>query len=901
MSNRYSTIFESKLPAFIKDDPAYSRFIEFFAAYYKWFDDTYAIYGFGDKLDIDSGFQEFYAYYAADFLPYFPDIDTIAADKIKLLKINKELYTSKGIPDSFKFLFRALYNTNVEVYPTSDFILKPSDGKWIVPKSIKIKSTDQRFLNINNFKIFGETSKSIGVVEKSKINGKFTQIYLSNIQRVFSSSETIKVLDYDNKEVYFLNGEYIKYDKYPPEGAIALSSKIIGSLSNVTINPNRRGKYYKVGDPVVLTDGFSELTENPVGASAIISEVTTGQIQKVVITKNGYGFRTYPNSEIQVIKSDGVVDANALCIISLVDDSHPANVAYVTNDCIEDNYTIALGANNFNFSRTANANTQLKNCFSYLAYTTYPITAVTVRNGGGGYEEPPVLEFHSSFNANTLNAYRQDIDDLGILAPIDIINGGQGYNVTNDTINISGGSGSFAYARIKSVNANGAITAVEYYYNTANPYSIGGMGYNTANLPTVNVSSATGSNSILTIPAILGTGVEYTLETDRIGAITKISLIDNGEDYISTPNVSLRVQDIVITGTTVESINPDTCIIYQGNLQTPAFYGKIKSVSSIYFNPQTSEQVFSIRVYDYRGAISGVTSCNVYNTITESIASVVQLQSDYTTTTYKNGIKIFGDGSAKATAAFLDGLIADEGRYLNTDGQPSAHSVIQSDVYNYFTYILTAEKDYDSYKDTIKNLLHPIGTQLITRNLLKSESRFTVSSNSSIHTGIHVIGISTLVKQNDNTAINFSNTINVYANVDLDTIFTTNSTISIIGHNNFYIYSTINHIDTSNSRIQLDDSVQYKFPNVYNGYTVSNSVIITNNNYSDTKYSMNTFIGIGDAITIGNNSPIAIDAILGNTLYFTNTLNPSGNVSYTANVTIIKDLSSNNITKYTTV
>ena len=89
MSTKYTSLFEYKLPAFIRDDPAYSRFIEFFTAYYQWFHDTYDIYGFGGKLDIDSGFNEFYAYYAADFLPYFPDIDTIAADKVKLIKIIK--------------------------------------------------------------------------------------------------------------------------------------------------------------------------------------------------------------------------------------------------------------------------------------------------------------------------------------------------------------------------------------------------------------------------------------------------------------------------------------------------------------------------------------------------------------------------------------------------------------------------------------------------------------------------------------------------------------------------------------------------------------------------------------------------------------------------------------------
>ena len=92
MSTKYTTIFQNKLPAYIKDDPSYSRFIDFFTAYYQWFDDTYDIYGLGSKLDIDYGFEEFYAYYYQDFLPYFPDIDTIAADKVKLIKIIKELY-----------------------------------------------------------------------------------------------------------------------------------------------------------------------------------------------------------------------------------------------------------------------------------------------------------------------------------------------------------------------------------------------------------------------------------------------------------------------------------------------------------------------------------------------------------------------------------------------------------------------------------------------------------------------------------------------------------------------------------------------------------------------------------------------------------------------------------------
>jgi len=398
MSTKYSTIFASKLPAFIADDPAYSRFIQFFEAYYNWFDDTYDIYGLGEKLDIDSGFEQFYPYFAQDFLPYFPDIDTIATDKVKLIKIAKELYKAKGIPDSFKFLFRALFNVHAEVYPTSQFILRPSYGRWLVPKSIKIKSTDSNFLHINNFKIFGETSKSIATIEQSKVNGKFIQIYISNIQRLFMSGETITILDYDNNPVYFFNGEYFPYtDKYPV-GSVKLTSKIIGSLSNIDIVPARRGKYYTVGDPVVITGGLNTQIANPIGAKAIISEITTGQIQNIVVTKGGYGYRVAPNSSV-IVTND--VSGTADCQVSVVDGSLGSNVAYISNDCIENQLFVNIGAANYNFSSTANANTQLSNFFNLIGYPVYPIIAITVLNGGGGFTSEPILNVQSTFTANT--------------------------------------------------------------------------------------------------------------------------------------------------------------------------------------------------------------------------------------------------------------------------------------------------------------------------------------------------------------------------------------------------------------------------------------------------------------------------------------------------------------------
>lgn len=900
MTTKYTAILESKLPAYIRDDPAYSRFIEFFTAYYQWFDDTYDIYGLSDKLDIDNGFKDFYSYYAADFLPYFPDVDTIAADKVKLIKIIRELYQSKGIPDSFKFLFRALYNTNIEIYDTSQYVLKASDGKWIVPKSIKIKSLDVDFLNINNFKVLGLTSKSIGIIEKSKINGKFTQIYLSNIQRLFTSGETIKILDYDNKDVYFLNGKYVHYDRLDqiPTGAVLLTSKIIGSISNIDIVSTRRGKYYKVGDPVVITDGFSNGAENPIGAIAQVSEVTTGQILNVVITDGGYGYNTFPNTTIDVVKSDGNIDSNANCIVSVVDTSKPANVAYISNDCIEDNLFITLGNTSFNFSKQADANTTLQNCFSFVQFATYPIIAVSVRNGGGGYEEQPILNFNSVFVANTVSNYPQHLESLGILAPIQIVDPGLGYTA-NDTLAVSGGDGNFAYAKINSVNTAGAITSVSYYNNANTPYSLGGMGYNNLNLPIVTVNSSLGANAQLIIPAILASGAEYTLETDKIGAITKIVLTETGEDYVKTPNVSLRVKDIVVTGNYIENINA-TNIIYQGTLENPTFICNINLVTTIYYNLLTNDQLFSVRIYDFKGNINPSQPLIVYDTDNNITVTTLTLQSNYTDTIYKNGIKSYGDGSAVATAKFLNGLIVDTGRYLNADGQLSAHSILQNDVYNSSTYILSTEKDYESYKTTIKNLLHPIGTNLITRNLLKSNTQYKTSANSSLNTGKALINAnSEIIIQNNNSV--FSNTILINSQSNLSSLFSANDRIYILGDTNLNLFSTITNINFANNIITLEDYVQYKYVNAYSGYTNANTLILTNANYPNSKYSVNSFISIGDSVITANNLANTVINIINNTLYFANNLNLSGTNTNTANVTLIKKLTSNNITTYKSV
>lgn len=886
MSKNYSIIFDTKIPSFIKDDPNYQTFIDFFQSYYTWFNDTYTVLDFESRIDIDNTYSEFLEYYKADFLPNFPQ--DIATDPVKLIKIAKELYKAKGIPDSFKFLFRALYNASCEIYPTRDAVLKASDGKWLVPKSIKIKSNDEVFLKLKNFKVYGESSQTIGIIESGKISGKYIQLYLSNIDRLFYSGETVRILDSNNKDVYFLNDEYSPYSETPNPGSILLTSKIIGSLSSISIESTKRGQFYNVGDPVVIIGGLNEDVEQPIAAEAIVSEVTFGKINEVIINDGGFGYNFPPNTAINVIYN-GAIDSNAYLYVNAVDTANLSYVSILPTSNIYFQQNVVIGANNYNFPVSANANTTLSNALSYTTIATYPISGITVDNGGNGYTSIPTLDFVSYYKDSANNS--QNLYDLGVLGPIKILNGGTGYsnNIVNNYITISGGDGHYAYAKISTVNSNGAITAVTYYQNPSNPYTLGGMGYKSDNLPTITVTSNTGVNAVLQIQGIYGEqSVDYTLVTDKIGSITKISLTENGEDYISTPNVSLRVQDIIVSNVLNFSENS---IIYQGiSPNTATFKAYVDSItlkSSAF--PGVEDYLYTLRVYNYKGVLQN-SSLKV-NELGSNL-ELPQLIFEYTYTNevekYTNGVKKYGDGLAKATAKFLDGLIVDDGRYLNSDGQPSGYSVIQSDIYNNYTYILETEKDYDSYNNVLRSIVHPTGSQVIAKNLLKSNTNIILGTKSNVNMGVIRSNFSANLISNAN---NHSNSLKILPNTFL---FSQNTKVRITTNNYMNVFSTVKSVDSTNNTIYLTDYIQYKYPNVFYGYTNSNSIIITDVAYGP---SINNFIALNDTVTIGNNTVKVIN--YSNTiLYFSNTLFSSGNSLFTSKISVYKELKSNNITIY---
>jgi hypothetical protein len=100
-----------------------------------------------------------------------------------------------------------------------------------------------------------------------------------------------------------------------------------------------------------------------------------------------------------------------------------------------------------------------------------------------------------------------------------------------------------------SIASNTSLNVNSGFANTSNSkpvrsyakHPLGGIGYEQANLPSVIVTSSTGSNANVRVTAILGDGETLTasLGDKKFGGIEKITIIDNGKSLRSPAEIDL--------------------------------------------------------------------------------------------------------------------------------------------------------------------------------------------------------------------------------------------------------------------------------------------------------------------------------------------------------------------------
>lgn len=388
----------------------------------------------------------------------------------------------------------------------------------------------------------------------------------------------------------------------------------------------------------------------------------------------------------------------------------------------------------------ANANSQIIQALVYETLETGGIALYNVLDGGSGFRTTPTVGVTSYFDTFLSEAqkvslvendefledpdyitFRQPLAAFGQIAHVYINNPGIGYS-EGDAIVV--GDRGYGFVGTVSVNASGSIIRT----NIINR----GEGYYGPKTATVTTSGGTGAS----LSAYgFGEGVVNEINTGAIGRIRDIRIVSRGFDYIASPIVSLKVVDMVVAGVSESEPLNEGDIVFQGlSLDEAIFQGTVKS-----FDRSTN----TLRLFNYSGA-----SFNNFDptlpftsdqgtTFTINTAETVIPPTQYPVEIQITGLPnpyFYGNGRGKAIADFFNGLIKYPGFFINTDGFLSADKKLQDGkTYHNYSYVIESRKSIGEYRNVIKDIVHPIGTSMLSRLSSIDDIKQGITSNSVLY------------------------------------------------------------------------------------------------------------------------------------------------------------------------
>lgn len=551
-NTKISTVVASQVPFFIRND--HPNFVAFLEAYYEYLEQANNTLQYGKTteraknlltyLDIDNTLDDFAEKLYQRFLYFLPK-DTIA-DKDLILKNAKDFYRSAGSEKSIRFLMRTLFNEEIEFYYPKKDVLRASDGKWYIERTLRVTeeavngtaNSDTAVLEkFVNRRITGNTSNATAKVESvSRFfdkNIRVDELVISQVKGDFKAGETIRAFFDEATETKMVTGRVF--------GGILNGIKIVDA-----------GSGYRRGDPVIIISS----DEGANGAVATVDKVSTGNIAAISVLSGGAGYRV---GDFMAISDPEGLGANAYISAVNTNEKYHQNSYNVFSATIENIQNALINNVNYGLYYTgfiagSNANTTLANSLSSWKFAnTGPATLIVVNEPGAGYILPSIGVF-----SNTM------IKRLGILGRMEIIDGGLNYQVGNqiEFINYIGTYGYGARGNVTQVAANGKITEVKFIANGEVP---GGLGYTMDQLPVANVITSTGNGANIMVTAILGEGGVFKEANSVIGRIERVVISSGGSNY-TTQNTYL---DMTGSGDGTANLQP---VLLEGIITKPGRY-----------------------------------------------------------------------------------------------------------------------------------------------------------------------------------------------------------------------------------------------------------------------------------------------------------------------------------------
>ena len=267
---KLKSFIKNQLPSFIRED--HSTFVAFMEAYYEWLDsntDNIRITSQVDNVfDIDESLDIFVEDFQKTYIASFPislAINPETGEKLdarKLIKNIRNFYKAKGIEKSHKFLFRIIYNSEIEIYYPKDFIFNLSDGRWVSERKMYIRPSERNSLvgktisqRQDNFDTTSQLLARARVTEQISYRKGTNDVYELTLEEIYGSfTENQNVYDYSSGQNY---------------------GQIYSVLSSITINDQGLG--YETSQSI----NFNELSTrtNVFYPEAYVKRVSPGSEQ----------------------------------------------------------------------------------------------------------------------------------------------------------------------------------------------------------------------------------------------------------------------------------------------------------------------------------------------------------------------------------------------------------------------------------------------------------------------------------------------------------------------------------------------------------------------------------------------------------------------------------------------
>ena len=199
-------------------------------------------------------------------------------DRRLLLKRMRDVYRAKGNQTSFQWLFRAIYaKEDLEFYYPKEDVMRLSDGRWTLDKTIKIKAdTANNLATFTGKRITGAQSRATAVVESQITSAvgalQITEMYLSDITDGTNPTDGITGGFRVNEGIT---------SEADIDGVIA-SANTVGIVQTVDVTVG--GTNYAIGDEVTITGGGGQ------DAKGRVASIADSVVEGIDIIDSGDGY-----------------------------------------------------------------------------------------------------------------------------------------------------------------------------------------------------------------------------------------------------------------------------------------------------------------------------------------------------------------------------------------------------------------------------------------------------------------------------------------------------------------------------------------------------------------------------------------------------------------------------------